>query len=544
MSKSVVILDDLAELRRAKDTPATFLTMERVEQADWVKEYLTRVKAPMANAPAVCILDTGTTQNHPLLEAALTAGDCHTYNAIWKVTDHHGHGTEMCGLALHGNLAPAFHSKDEAPLKHRLESVKILPPTGENNPRLYGAITAQAASLPEITAPERKRVFAMAITSYTKPENGLPSSWSAALDALAMGRAVSENDKGIEYVDDARDGAQRLFVVCAGNVREDKWPADYLELCDTSEIESPAQAWNVLTVGGYTDLTTFNPYDKNCDGWNPLALGGELSPYSRTSLLFDRQWPLKPDVVHEAGNVIQSAGGSGAINHDDLSLLTTHFQPNVQLLSTMYATSAATALVARIAAQIMAADPNLWPETVRALIVHSARWTTRMLARFNANNKTARQQLLRRYGFGVPDAARATQSARNAVTLVYQGKIKPFANGLMQEMHLHELPWPKAVLEAMGPTTVRMRVTLSYFVEPYPARRGWRRRHRYASHALRFEVKLPTDELCVFEKKINKEALEDDEERPDAETDEGWFLGKSSQKKGSIHSDVWEGISS
>ncbi len=35
-------------------------------------------------------------------------------------------------------------------------------------------------------------------------------------------------------------------------------------------------------------------------------------------------------------------------------------------------------------------------------------------------------------------------------------------------MRLHRLPWPKEVLEQLGGLEVRMRVTLSYFIEPSP----------------------------------------------------------------------------
>ncbi|WP_348952183.1 hypothetical protein [Amycolatopsis melonis] len=57
----------------------------------------------------------------------------------------------------------------------------------------------------------------------------------------------------------------------------------------------------------------------------------------------------------------------------------------------------------------MAEYPALWPETVRALIVHSAEWTPAMKAQFPANKKKApRIALHRRYGMGVPDLARAT----------------------------------------------------------------------------------------------------------------------------------------
>ena len=109
-------------------------------------------------------------------------------------------------------------------------------------------------------------------------------------------------------------------------------------------------------------------------------------------------------------------------------------------------------------------------------------------------------------------------------------------------MHVHELPWPKEVLEELGETPVRLRVTLSYFVEPNPGRRGWRRRHRYASHGIRFEVKLPTETIAEFRKRLNQRALEEEEEKPSsAGNAAGWYLGEQTRNKGSIHSDIWVG---
>jgi hypothetical protein len=97
----------------------------------------------------------------------------------------------------------------------------------------------------------------------------------------------------------------------------------------------------------------------------------------------------------------------------------------------------------------------------------------------------------------------------------------------MREMHLHDLPWPKTVLEGLGQTSVHLRVTLSYFIEPNPGRRGWTRRHRYASHGLRFEVKSPIETLEELRKRLNQRALEEDEERPVTSSDAaGWFLGE------------------
>src|SRR5262249_18295479 len=151
---------------------------------------------------------------------------------------------------------------------------------------------------------------------------------------------------------------------------------------------------------------------------------------------------------------------------------------------------------------IQADYPDFWPETIRALIVHSA-WTQAMQTQFSgAQGKRAKAKLVRRYGFGVPQLERALRSANDSLTLVAQAALHPFADGKMCEMHFYQLPWPKEALEDLGPTVVRLRVTLSYFVEPNPSRRGWKRRYRYASHGLRFDVKLPTEDIDTFRKSL------------------------------------------
>jgi hypothetical protein len=191
--------------------------------------------------------------------------------------------------------------------------------------------------------------------------------------------------------------------------------------------------------------------------------------------------------------------------------------------------------------------PRLWPETVRALLVHSACWTPAMLGRFAGESKSVVQQRLRCFGYGVPDLRRALHSAENAATLLYEGELQPFeaksgGGQKTKEMHLHELPWPKAVLEGLGDTRVKMHVTLSYFVEPSPGRRGWERKFRFQSHGLRFEVKSPLETIAAFKKRISSADWEENEGRPDNVTEaRNWVVGPKGRTHGSIHSDWWEG---
>jgi hypothetical protein len=160
--------------------------------------------------------------------------------------------------------------------------------------------------------------------------------------------------------------------------------------------------------------------------------------------------------------------------------------------------------------------------------------------------KQKRHNRLRCYGHGVPDLSGALWSLKNAATLVIEEKLQPFqkkgSNTKAKDMHLHHLPWPKQVLEELGDVDVTMKVTLSYFIEPSPGRRGWKQDHSYQSHGLRFEVKRPTETLNEFRKRLSKAAQEDNEEvaGPGAEERE-WEIGPRLRAKGSLHSDTWSG---
>jgi hypothetical protein len=251
-------------------------------------------------------------------------------------------------------------------------------------------------------------------------------------------------------------------------------------------------------------------------------------------------WPIKPDVVFEGGNVVKNSSGEIDFPCPDLSLLSTYFKPAVKSFVLSWATSAATAQAAHLAALIAAEYPSYWPETLRALVVHSAEWSAQMQTHLRgASGKRARAKLVQRYGFGVPSAERALRSANDALTLVAQSTIRPFAGGKMRELHFLDLPWPRDVLAELGATPVRLRITLSYFIEPNPGRRGWKKRHRYASHGLRFDVKGPTESLEEFRKRLNKKALAEDEAKPatGGESSE-WYLGEKARNRGSLHSDI------
>lgn len=551
LTRALDVLDDVAELRHPREVASLIALEPPADQADWVKELADRTTAAGGNAPTACVVDTGVHQPHPLLAASLDRADCHACDPNWGSDDRHGHGTEMAGLVLFGDVAAAALTTDAIALRHRLESVKLLPGPNVNEQHLWAALTSTATSLVEVQAPGRRRVFGMAVSAERDPIAdaqaerimlGQPSSWSAAVDALAAGLAIDTTDDGMVYLDEGEAHERRLFLVAAGNVYD--WDDQFLDRCDVEPIEDPGQAWNALTIGAYTDAVVIDTNELGFDGWTALAPAGQLSPHSRTSVPFYRQWPVKPDVVLEGGNIGRSPDGTAFDTPHSLQALTTKAPiRDPRLLTVTCATSAATACATHLAASIFAEYPALWPETVRGLIVHSAEWTSPMRAALDgAPRRRDRAPLFRRYGMGVPDLTRATRSATDALTLVAEDVIHPFTSGAMREMNLHVLPWPGDVLNDLGGAAVRMRVTLSYFIDPNPARRGWQRRYRYASHGLRFDVRRPTESNDEFRKRVNQLALAEEEQRQATQSDAAeWYLGPDLRSAGSLHTDIWVG---
>jgi hypothetical protein len=499
------------------------------------------------SAPAVCLLDTGVNAGHRLLRASVDA----TLTALPGTTpaDRDGHGTGMAGLALFGDLRSHLVNSQKVELTHRLESVKVFDPRSSllnAEPQSFGIVTAAAASAVEIEVPERRRVYSMPITAVNLCD-GRPTSWSAAVDALAFGTDIGQSERGVKLLGTPDPAAARLFLISAGNVRDTSTGSHHLDRSDLAPIEEPAQAWNALTVGACTDLTQIiSPQFCSC---RPVALAGELSPYSRTSVQWDGAWPIKPDIVLEGGNQASDASGfCGQI--EDLDLLTTRFDGD---LESTRATSPATAQAARLGALVLARYPRMWPETIRGLLVHAAEWTPPMRGHIMQKRlkKAERVRLLRRYGWGVPTEERVLTSAADAVTMIVEDKFIPFEPGKsgvsIRALRIHDLPWPRETLLDLFDVELELRITLSYFVEPNPSNRGWGSGYRYSSHQLRFDLKQPTETVAAFENRVGRQAQQEEENAsptlPASQrgADKRWLVGSAGRSRGSLHSDVWTG---
>lgn len=544
-SDDIVLLlrksDSVAEICEALEATAFLDRLDAKEQGLWVQDLLSRTTTSFGRS-IVCILDSGVNVGHPLLQKAFDGNTVDAVDPAWGLADNTNHGTGVAGIVLYDDLGESVVSDDQVVITHRLESVKIFESAHQSDPEHYAAIAQQGIDIATSRAYEENRIFCSAVTANEQDtSDGMPTAWSAAIDA-----AISHPDNP--------DEEHELFLVSAGNVSTARLSeVGYPDANRITQVRTPGQAWNALTVGAYSENAFIVDSSVQALGHKPIAEHGGLSPFSSTSLQWGRPSLVKPEILCDGGNA-STDDGSHIWSIEDLSPLSTGADIAGRPLQHFNATSASVAKAAWMAAEIENAYPSLWPETVRGLLVHSASWTDAMIEMFcppgSSRDKqtTGRYELLHMCGYGIPRLDRALECAGNSVNLIIQDELTPFEcvtrNGRkvygMKDMHLHHLPWPSELLRDLGDARARIKITLSFYIEPSPGTRGWKDRYRYASHGLRFDVNNPGETAEDFARRINVNMRGEDEGRS-VSGSKGWFLGQNNRNVGSIISDFKDG---
>lgn len=453
----------------------------------------------------VGILDTGVNNAHELLKDSLPNNRMDVAIGVQSAVDKTDHGTGMAGLALLGDLTDiAYQRNVSIDVHHALSSIKIYEDGYTTPKEFYGAVIEDAI---DKASNMKASIQCMAITDESS-YNGIATSSSAALDESIYHQGLCD----------------RLVLVSVGNVEtSDVDSNNYIESCKAHTVKSPAQAWNALTVGAYTEKAVIND-----DAYKPLAALGGVSPYSCSSFPWNEK-RNKPEIVMEGGNVAYH-NLLKEISHSDLSLVTT--SNNLQEpLESFCATSAATGLATRLAARIKVENPQLSMLSIRGLMIHSARWTDEMK---RINKIEERMSLC---GYGVPDEDIAIYSNEKYATYIFENQLIPYIKGdtsnIYGQMHFYDLPWPKELLEEMGSEEVRIRITLSYYVKPSPGYAGRTNKYRYPSTTLRFDLKSATETQKEFLCRLNKY---EGEKTTDNETDR-WNIKQQRRERGTVQSD-------
>lgn len=533
---------NIAEIHFAKREKIHYLDIDIEEKQQIDISILERIEVKDSRTCLV-LMDTGVNSN-PLLKKVITDDLLLTINEDYGTYDNGHHGTAMAGLCLYGDFIDLIDKSNSISLDYKLASVKIYDPS-TNEDKFFQekpeSIVKNVILLSEEKLPHyNNKLYVSANT--TNYSSGMPSSYSIDLDLNIYNKNL-------------------LFLVSVGNFYN---PNINFNLYETDQktaiIQDPSQSWNALSVGAFTDK-----YGKLIEeNFTPLYKKGDVSPFTRFK---NKEWkksnlPLKPEILFEGGNIAVDIDKK-VIIHNNLVPLSTNaeFNKDNYLLTSINGTSSAVALAGKFAASLMARYPIYWAETIKAIMVHSAEYTSYMeeekvKSYNNLKNVEDRYSFLHKYSYGVPNLEKAKESIENRVTLVAQEEIQIFETEYMEgkkagtkkkipgkkfRCKMFNLPFPKKVLQELGNQPIKLIVTLSYFISPKAGSITNINidKFRYQSYGLRFELKrlLETSEDFLERvtspkkgKKYNKNTL-------------NWDLGYEVRNKiaGTVLKDTWNG---
>jgi len=435
---------------------------------------------PDADAPAVCVIDSGIQEGHFLLQPAIDAATSHCFLPSENVKDvgdfvpPGGHGTRVAGAVLYGETVP----QDGTPqLPFWIQNARVLNQYNCMPVEMFPPEVVRAAVERFHKGPLQTRIFNHSINGRTYCRTRYMSAWAAEIDLLseAYDVLVIQSAGNLPI-----SGVNPYLGVKDHLVAGRDYPTYLYE--PSARIASPGQSLQALTVGSIA-------YGSLADGaWNTFAQEPDRpSAFSRSG---PGIWNvIKPEVVEYGGDNVRNgstppdvqAGGRISSACPEL-VRSTMFPPGPAHSRDETGTSFAAPKVARIAAQLQRLLPDEPALLYRALIVQSARWpiwAEGLLEELRTQNNPAKRQqlidevsrIIRCIGFGLPDETRATVNTDHRTTFITGGETRIRAS----ECHIYQIPIPAALRSQADEFNIRIEATLSYVAQPRRTRRHLRR---------------------------------------------------------------------
>lgn len=392
---------------------------------------------PPADAPGICVIDSGVMRGHPVLGNAI--GETKAFPPGDEV-DANGHGTRVAGIALYGDLRECIRNLAFEP-EFFLYSARVLDESNRFSEN-HLIITQMQDAINYFYHTHKCRVFNISIGD---PElvydDGKPSAWAHILDVLARELDI-------------------VIVVSAGNLpifglgNEEAvslyqtYPSYFLNGNKQARIIEPATAINVLTVGSLAhtqDSLHSLRYPNDLDS-RPIAAKDDVSPFTRRGPGVNNS--VKPDVCEYGGNALWHS--TRGVRHDPgLGIISTNHNFMDSLFSTGIGSSYAAPKIAHLAAKILKNYPGISANLVRVLIANAACLPSSAAERF-----TTDEDRLNLYGYGKPELEKAIYSDDNRVTLIADDSIP------LDTVTLYEIPIPEEFKERVGERKIT--VTMAY----------------------------------------------------------------------------------
>lgn len=388
---------------------------------------------PPGNAPSIAIVDSGIL-HHPLLDKAirdefaiaLRNGKITANNPFDEV----GHGTQVAGIALYGDIRACIQTKSFKPEFHII-SAKVMYRDEEGEP------SYEKKELPE-------HQFQNTINKLVKdhPDCRIVNiSFGDTARRMFVGRRQFNI---AALVDDLARRHKLIFVVAAGNNRthirqSDKYPTYFLEESDRLKIIDPATSALALTVGALSKRFTHENGDIRVTNWpSPLT---RIGPGLRDM--------IKPELVED--------GGGGFGEETDITTLNPNWREG-RLFTLNRGTSLSAPKVANHLAHLVKQYKDYSPNMIKALLISSAEIPEERpepLSNYDIYG-TAKEakNIFNVYGHGKPVLQKALYSENNRILLIRENTIE------LNTVTLYEVNLPNEFVNEQGDRKIT--VTLVY----------------------------------------------------------------------------------
>jgi hypothetical protein len=384
------------------------------------------IKAPPQNASAIGILDSGIISNHPLLKNSV--GDEIAISTLYsnkidpnKPQDDVGHGTQVAGIALYGDLKERI-SKKNFNSEVWLLSAKIM--HGEKNPGT-GKLEAVYDNEEKLLEHQLEKAVRYFIENYQNCKVINLSLGNS--DRKMFGQKRQFNLSTL--IDELTKELGLIFVISIGNLNDynlDDYPAYLLEETSHAKVIEPATAALGITVVSITQ--NYGPsvrYPQ--DIFYSPAKTNYPSPFTRVGPGYKGM--IKPELVEEGGNVITDKNTLEDIG-GKLITLNYNWIKEGKLFSLDHGTSLSAPKVAHYIALLYNHYPSYSSNLIKALLISSARIPDSRpepldKITFKSSEKTKEVvKLLNIYGYGKPDLYKAMYSSSSEVLLLKENRIK------------------------------------------------------------------------------------------------------------------------
>ena len=410
------------------------------------------IPSPKDDAPKICILDSGINTNHPLIRPAMA--ESASFIAGEDENDLAGHGTQVAGIALYGNLEECNNSNYWNP-QAWLYNGKILNDDCQFDVETIESTLMQAV---EYFVELGCRIFNLSIGNENSPYDG-------------------KHIRGIAYILDLLSRKHDiLFVVSVGNFRgvdeppipKDSWRDEYPEylLGAHNAIIDPAPALNALTVGSLVLHDATRSHEKYPNEINHLAAGrmNQPSPFTRHGPSI--RGTIKPELMAYGGNF------ASPMRFNDKQWQRQEHEPGVLSLNPNFVgntlfvechgTSFSAPYITHLAGRLLHNYPNASANMLRALLINqadmpseSANTFTDQFIKDYAKKNGRRPPYCDLAGYGLINEENLYRSDGSAVVLMAEDTIKN------DSYQFYELPLPEEFLRT-NKATRELRVSLCY----------------------------------------------------------------------------------